>query len=210
MEAFWDAFYERPVDEIPWNKVQADYFIELVESGVVKGRSALDMGCGAGRKSVFLAEHGFVDVVGIDIAAKAIAHAKANAEVAGVAGQCTFYEHDITDLSFLPGDKQFDLVLDWATMHCLPAEKRAAYAASLVERLKDGGQLLLRVFSANDGRHSFVEHVDDLSETVSVLSEKEVLELFPTLHVVNKNTSQPHSKHDLHFLEILFQKPASS
>lgn len=206
MSNFWNSFYEQPLDEIPWHKTQADYFVQLVETGMIKGNSALDLGCGVGAKSIFLAQHGFSEVVGVDIAEQAIRYAKQNAVDAGVAEQCSFYAHDATDLSCLSADAQFDLVLDWAVLHCVPVARRAAYVSGVIERIKPGGHFLLRTFSSEEGVTSFVETINDQSEAVSVFSRSTVLELFAGLKMIEGNTSQPRTKPELQFLELLFQK----
>lgn len=69
----------------------------------VAGRAALDFGCGAGRSTRFLKQHGF-ETTGIDISQRMIDRAKA-ADPAGTY-QC-IESGDFT--SFHPG--QFDLVL---------------------------------------------------------------------------------------------------
>ena len=54
--AFWKRFYELPLDKIPWNRTQMDWFKELVDYGKISGTSAIDLGCGVGMKSIYLAK----------------------------------------------------------------------------------------------------------------------------------------------------------
>lgn len=73
MKSFWENYYNRPVGQIPWNKSQADWFEKLIANGKIKGNTALDIGCGVGYKSIYLAEVcGFSSIVGVDISGKAI------------------------------------------------------------------------------------------------------------------------------------------
>jgi len=51
MSNYWENYYStKPLDEIPWQRTQADWFKHTVDSGVVKGKTALDLGCGVGMK----------------------------------------------------------------------------------------------------------------------------------------------------------------
>lgn len=206
MTNFWDVFYQQPLENIPWHKTQADYFEQLVDGGVVTGEVALDLGCGVGAKSVYLAQHGFVKVIGIDIAKRAIEYASQAAADNKVTDKCTFFTHDATDLSFLDQSLQFDLILDWAVLHCVPAVDRKKYVAGILDRLKPGGHLLLRVFASENGTNSFTETLGNQSETVSIFTKSEIIDLFNPLKLIDSNTSQPRTKKDLYFFEALFQK----
>ena len=53
----WEKYYtETPLNKIPWQKTQADYFTKVIKTGKVKAGSALDLGCGTGMKSIYLAK----------------------------------------------------------------------------------------------------------------------------------------------------------
>ena len=70
------------------------------------GSRVLDVGCGAGRTSIPLAEQGF-EVVGIDLSQTMVTVARQQAELAGV--EIDFQTMDATDLQFPPAS--FDVVL---------------------------------------------------------------------------------------------------
>ncbi len=117
----WEKYYQKiSVDKIPWQKTQASYFTEVIESGKIKPGLTLDLGCGTGAKSIYLAKKGF-KVTGVDISDTAIKQAKENAKRAGV--NIKFISADATDLSFF-GNKKFDFVLDWANLHGISKTKR--------------------------------------------------------------------------------------
>ncbi|MBU0648471.1 class I SAM-dependent methyltransferase [Patescibacteria group bacterium] len=138
-EASWDKFYrETALEDIPWNKTQADWLVELLDAGKLGSGLALDLGCGVGMKSILLAENGF-DVVGIEISQRAVEYAKENANKKGL--KIKFLVGDATDLSFL-GDVKFDLVVDWAVLHCIDEEKREQYTKEVVGRVKNGGKFV--------------------------------------------------------------------
>ena len=72
--------------------------------GCSRGR-ALDLACGAGRNSLFLARHGF-EVTGIDVSSEGLKRAAASAEHEGL--DVTWMRHDLDD--GLPAWGPFDVV----------------------------------------------------------------------------------------------------
>ena len=70
---------------------------DLVEGyGALAPRTALDLGCGTGDNSIYLATHGW-QVTGVDFVAKAVDKARAKAEANKVA--VNFARADVTRLS---------------------------------------------------------------------------------------------------------------
>jgi len=112
----------------------------LVEKNGGQGR-ALDLGCGTGTHSIYLAQHGFA-VVGVDFSPKAIAMARDKARQAGAA--VDFRTGDVTRLEFLL--EPFDVVLDIGCFHGLDAAGRARYAEHLARLSRSGGTFLLWAF----------------------------------------------------------------
>jgi SAM-dependent methyltransferase len=89
---------------------------------------ALDLGCGAGRNSVYLARHGW-DVTGVDFIAPAIEAARS--KVRGAAAKARFVQGDVTRLSELDLGGGYALILDSGCYYSLPVERREAYAAGV-------------------------------------------------------------------------------
>lgn len=171
-ESPWEQFYTKtPLDKIPWQNVQADYLAEVIEAGKVKPGLALDLGCGTGMKSIFLAEKGF-DVTGVDISKTAIGHAEENASNAKV--KVEFITADATDLSFL-GDKKFDFILDWANLHGIPQEEREKYINEIVKHAEENSKLLLRCFSKKDTEDESVKRPMGI---IYLFSKKDIEKLF--------------------------------
>src|SRR3972149_11348435 len=79
--AEWDEIYHKyPLDELGWELGKPrPILVEFVEKGFVKKGKALDLCCGAGTNTVYLAEKGF-EVTGMDISPTAIEYAKKKAE----------------------------------------------------------------------------------------------------------------------------------
>lgn len=80
--------------------------IGLVAS-LAPGRKALDLACGEGRNSIFLARHGFA-VTGLDISEEGIAKAKGWAESSGFA-----VSFRCTDLEGFEFAEKYDLIINF-------------------------------------------------------------------------------------------------
>ncbi|MBU0708373.1 class I SAM-dependent methyltransferase [Patescibacteria group bacterium] len=143
-KAALEKFYsEIPLERIPWYNEQDDFFKELLDVNKLGEGSALDLGCGVGTKSIALAKKGFI-VTGIDISPTAVRYARERAEKANV--HIKFIAADATDLACL-GDEEFDLILDWTTLHVIARSRRRRYVRGIIKHCKRGGLLLLRCFS---------------------------------------------------------------
>ncbi len=139
--AWWDQRYAE--GSTPWNtEVVPPELHELADSGLLRPPGvALDLGCGTGTNTLFLAGLGFV-AYGIDVAWLALVQARQKAVRAGAAAY--FCQGDVADLDFLPVPAMF--ALDMGCLHSLPPAGRARYAASLGRRVQPGGQYLLYGF----------------------------------------------------------------
>ena len=114
--------------------------VSLLESGRVQG-SALDLGCGTGTNSIYLARHGF-SVTGVDFSPKAIELGRQKARQAGVT--IDFHRGDVTRLDFLR--EPFELVLDIGCFHSLNQAGRDRYTANLVRLTHPGSIFMLYAF----------------------------------------------------------------
>ncbi len=126
----------------PWDSgVTPPEVAALIESASVKGR-ALDLGCGTGTNSIYLAQHS-LSVVAVDFSPKAIAIARDKARRAGVAIE--FHVADVTRLDFLR--EPFDYVLDLGCFHAIDETGRARYAEQLARLTRPGSVFMLYAFS---------------------------------------------------------------
>jgi SAM-dependent methyltransferase len=115
--------------------------VELVEGASAPGR-ALDLGCGTGTDSVYLAQHGW-DVTGVDMVPKALSIARRKA-AAGVPPR--FLEGDVTRLQDFGIGGGYTLLLDFGCFHTLPRDRRDAYGQSVSEAAAPGAMFLLYGF----------------------------------------------------------------
>ena len=119
--------------------------VELVEgpAALPLGR-ALDLGCGTGTDSVYLARHGW-DVTGVDIIPRALAGARQRAAAAGVSPR--YLEGDATRLRDLGVGDGFSLILDFGCFHTLPEDRRDPYVEGVSDAAANGATLLLYGFA---------------------------------------------------------------
>ncbi len=99
---------------------------------------ALDLGCGTGTSSIYLAQHGW-QATGIDFSPKAIELARDKAQHAGVNPE--FHVGDVSRLDFLR--EPFDFIFDIGCLHGLDRESRTRYAEQLRRLTHPGSKFLL-------------------------------------------------------------------
>lgn len=124
---------------VPWDDVLPPPEVVALIPRLEPGR-ALDLGCGYGRATIFMARYGW-QVDGIDFIAEAIAEAAKRAAAAGVADKIHFHQSLVSELDYLTGD--YDFALDVGCMHNLDAAELRNYAAELRRLLRPGAIYLL-------------------------------------------------------------------
>jgi SAM-dependent methyltransferase len=125
--------------EIPWDVADPPPEVRAFGPTLPPGR-ALDVGCGYGRASLFLAGLGWT-VDGVDFVPEAVAEAARRAALAGVAERAHFHTADVTRLDFLIGP--YDLAIDVGCIHRLDAPELRAVTGELARLIRPGGTFLL-------------------------------------------------------------------
>jgi len=118
--------------------------VALVEgpSPLPPGR-ALDLGCGTGTDTLYLATHGW-EVTAVDMVRQALATARQKATAAGVSPR--FLEGDVTRLHDLGVGDGYTLVLDFGCFHTLPEDQRSRYVTEVTNAAAPGATFLLYGF----------------------------------------------------------------
>lgn len=134
---WWDARYIG--GDIPWDTGEAPpELVALLQSAEGGGGWALDLGCGTGLNTRYLAYRGFT-AIGVDLARSALERAAQTAREEGVSAY--FCLGDVSELSFLA--IRAVLAVDIGCFHAIPPEVRAAYVESLADHLVSGAHFLL-------------------------------------------------------------------
>ena len=147
--AWWEDRYRS--GDSPWDTgVVPPEVVSLVSSGQLASGWALDLGCGSGLSSRYLAAHGF-RVAGVDLAQSALARARRAAEKAALPAY--FCRADVSDLRFLAVQAAF--ALDVGCFHAVSPDRQRTYVDSLAARLLPGAYFLLYAFRAAARRYGW-------------------------------------------------------
>lgn len=188
----WQDYYERRDADGSWVKWPDEQVIRFVyrnRGAIFDGEKprALDVGCGSGRHTLFMAAEGF-DAHGTDYSEKAVEVTNRQLESAGHAAAAR-----VAPVDRLPYDNDFfDIVVCWHTLYCNTLAVIRAGAAEMRRVLKPGGRACVSLRRDNDytrGRGAEIEpgtfrldpeqvHEDPPDMTVHYSSLHEARDLF--------------------------------
>ena len=140
----WDSRYRG--SELVWGTAP-NRWVEREVAALPPGR-ALDLACGEGRNSIWLAHRGW-QVTGIDFSAEAIGKARTLAQ--GADGQAATVDWRCADATTIELPAEFDLVL--LVYLQLPAPGRRAAVAAAWRALAPGGTLIVIAHDSDNIEH---------------------------------------------------------
>jgi SAM-dependent methyltransferase len=142
-QTLFRAFYR--LGFVPWDgHPLATSLQKLIEgNGAMAPGTALDLGCGTGDNSIYLAKHGW-QVTGVDFVAKAVDRAKAKAAADKV--DVKFARADVTHLSSEGIGSDFGLIVDNGCLHGMSDEDRDSYVREVTAVAAPQARLLLCEF----------------------------------------------------------------
>ena len=144
---WWNGFYEDRAKPCPFFVESPDEsLVQWVDDGLVLPGKALDLGCGNGRNSIFLARRGFA-VEGVDYSQQAIGWADEHVRSAGVSVRLRC--QSVFDLECDAGS--VDLVYDGGCFHHMPPHRRRTYVELVTTALKPGGWFGMTCFRPEGG-----------------------------------------------------------
>lgn len=189
----WEKEYHKPLlvskDERPQNfLVQFIKHIKKEEKLPITDLQVLDLGCGTGRNTNYLAERGN-HVVGIDIAANALKIGEERAKKLGLEAQVKYLNQSIGKTMPFP-DNYFDLILDITSSNSLNKAEREVYLQESYRLLKPSGFMILRtlckdgdqnvkkLLALSPGKEADTYFLKELGLTERVFSEVDLKKLY--------------------------------
>ena len=145
MQSFYRKAEGKP-ERLPWHRESPSRALVSAVAACPGSGRALDVGCGAGVLTLWLAEKG-LKVTGIDILPEAITMARSLAEQRRA--EIEFVTADL--FSYAP-ERAFDLVYDSGCLHSLVGGNTALYKDKLLGYLSPGASFVLEHWGK---RHAF-------------------------------------------------------
>jgi SAM-dependent methyltransferase len=146
-----DRYKERyEACDTPWDIGKPDFnLVQAVTKRAIQPCKALDIGCGTGDNSIWLAQKNFI-VTGIDASKIAIERAMEKASKAKV--KCTFIVIDFIKNKI--GGAPFGFAFDRGCFHSFNSdEERKSFAENIAAHLEKDGLWLSIVGNADEKRH---------------------------------------------------------
>lgn len=147
MSHSWEREYTNPTFISKDQKPKEDFlkfvnWLRKKEKISLEGLEGLDLGCGTGRHSLYLADHFDMKVTGIDFSKTAIDIAKKNFPHKNI----QYYVGSIGE-TFPVADDSVDIALDVMSSLALSSKERNVYLGELARTIKKGGYLYLRTLA---------------------------------------------------------------
>ncbi|GKU24672.1 class I SAM-dependent methyltransferase [Clostridium folliculivorans] len=144
---WWDKFYLRDISSVPFfSDIPDCNIVSYFERGLLSRGHALDVGCGRGRNSIYLAENGF-NVTGIDFSNTSIKIAREKSIEGSL--EVTFLCKSIFD--FEADNESFDFIYDGGCFHHIKPHRRYRYLSTISKLLKPNGYFAMNCFNLKGG-----------------------------------------------------------
>lgn len=199
----WDREYNNPLLVTKKDGPQADTlrflkFLKKSEKFKVENKMILDLGCGTGRNSNYLADKGN-NVIGIEISKKALEIARARMRESGLD-----VDYRLGDIGgwYEIADNSIDLILDVTSSNSLDEQSRGIYLKETARVLKNNGYFFVRalckdgnknvknLLKASPGREYDTYIIKEIGLTERVFSRDDFIKMysqyFKILHLEKK------------------------
>ncbi len=143
-----------------WNEVSEEFLPIALKWKNLGKHAALDLGCGRGRHSLFLAGMGF-EVTAVDLSPEGISQLREQARREKLEKNITALVCDMLELPFSPG--QFDCVIAFHAIYHTDYRGLKTVVSGITEFLEDSGRLFTTFNSKSSPSFTnpAFEHVDD-------------------------------------------------
>ena len=167
---FWEKTYKEDVSTFAKGPTRdvLDFFV-----GINDRLSILDVGCGEGRNSIFLAEKGH-DVDAFDISEAGINKAKRISESKNVV--VNFFVQDLADYSF---QKQYDVIMSHGVLHLPEKAVRSKFIEDVKRYTKPRGLNIVGIFTnrlpVTPDNAPFTKSLFDVGELPTIYKDWDIL-----------------------------------
>ncbi len=149
---FWDEFWKDKEKPIPFFvDLPDENLIQYLNKDMITVGKVIDVGCGNGRNSRYLASKGF-EVEAIDYSKESIEWA---VEATGTEYDIDYIHASVFDIKKSQGD--YDFIYDSGCLHHIKPHRRPQYLKKMCTLLKPGGYFGLVCFNAS-GATTFSDH----------------------------------------------------
>ncbi len=187
----WENEYKNNKLVTGSDKPQKDFlnflkYLKKERKLIVTNLNILDLGCGVGKNSNYLAKLDNT-VVGTDISSEAIRIAKERAEKLDIKVQ---YQVSNIGSKYAFNDEYFDVVIDVISSNSLNEAEREIYLSEVKRTLRPGGYFFVRalrkegdknakfLLANSPGKEKNTYTIKDLGLTERVFEEKELKEIY--------------------------------
>jgi len=193
-ENIWEKEYKDPtlvsLSDVPAQCVR-DFarFLRKEKKIELDNLNILDLGCGNGKNSLYIAEQGLNNkITGIEISETVLTHARK------LIPNGNFIKQSV-GIKWPVADQSFDIILDVTCSNSLNESERSVYISELKRYLKPSGHFFLRalckdgdknaqnLLKTNPGKEKDTYIMPGLGLTERVFSKEDLLETYSSLGV---------------------------
>ena len=226
----WDREHQKPTLRLQLDANIASSSVQkfyewLQDHGDIKELHGIEMCCGKGRNSIWLAKKGIV-MVGTDFSPTAITEANNRAKQENVLSKARFFIHDATKTYDIPSECM-DFAFDCfgsAGIESLAARKKAA--RNILRLLRPGGFMMIYLLSTDDEFSQellkqypgpdFGSYIHPSNHKYEkAFSEEEIKELYGELNLIfieriPKRATFFDKEYSSNYIWAVFQKPVET
>lgn len=149
----FEEIYNSITDEkdLHWYRENVNPILEKSVKEFTGSHKALDIGCGTGPNSIFLAKNGF-EVIGLDFVSSAIERAQQKA-----VKEHLKIKFETADVLTWKTDDKFDFILDSGCLHTINDSNRALYKKQLTNWLTPSTEYVLFHFARAENEESLFQ-----------------------------------------------------
>lgn len=209
-ERLYREFFSLHPDSYIFPEVPNRNLVEFIQQfrPLKEGLSAVDLGCGEGRSSVFLAKEGY-NVLSIDLSATII---KKGIERFAKQSAIDYCVGEITSLPIR--SETFDLAVDITTLNNEKSHKRRRYVKEVRRILKKKGHYYVSVVSVKDPscqkkcpkRHFILRKSGSYQQFYSARNLSELLSLFLEIISIRERKDGVSSTDEFESIEVVARR----